>query len=1458
MADQLAVFKSARREIRGREIIADDLKCFQKGSKVKVPGTTIDVVGALIQLLAHRDGHSDFAVFSSWLSPLISRKVPQGTHHGTIDGHILDACLGEPKERLMTKARWVFPLYGDNPPHWVLGYLELGAREFHIFNGCPELNFYMWAEPALTELGESVYAYLGFLDVNLAPWKVYHDSPSMLMRQMNGWACGFFTIHDMQVVAKGESTAAVTNEHTERIQKETLEMILTNLFLLEKPIAPLAAEDTDADCNMNPAGSDEIDTQIDNPIDNGIGMSDSPIDNNVGMNVDTDVDSQITHHTSPALSTDVRDNSDAPVASSSKRKLPSIDTDTNLKPLKKLKRLPKLSNNQRKEVLESNQWISLVEPHRVKCQGCATWVKLAADRTYKPDNWERHESKCPNITGVRKIRIAVKPTAKPPASKSSSDVAITSVNKPTTAPASWQHSKEMNESPEDDSNTDTKGKSKTRYTTRVVSASPSIAGVFAPGPIKNPPRKPIVIPQPLPCQYLSGDDYREYIERTETRSMGGISPTLRGRIARQILFYKKLNALKKDARTPESDAVVESSIPTDGNACIASRQWTNAEHVKLDDALQGYARWEVNFAKKIIRSTHCEGLTTNTTRKKQEASLSMEEQHEVLVNRNNYSHKLFADTEARKIQELLNDPLVFKAFKNLENDEPTSCFIELYEAARDGKLKKHETLTDLCKVVAEMLKRDGSNKKYGMRYPAHYLNFMILMRSYGGNLSQQYGILNGELPCPSSRHLRTLVAGSEDALQNPELIYENIARAKRLADSIEYTGPVAVAGDCTKVRKRLTYSNDFGGHILGGVLPFLECIAEDREDIEQVMQKIQKAKAEASQVRAILIKVAIYFIPLPHIPPQVVALLPTDGKDNAAKIVEQNLKLLQMAAELSLPIISFAADGAASELAAQNLMDKKNTPFPAVAYDYPLYGVHLRAPVMKTGPVVSNTDAFHARKTGRNQPQYGTKTESMGEEVLVNDNLVQLYETGESGMLHSDVNNTDRQDDGPARHIFHYQALLACTTGDGDGMQIRGGFGGLFVYLFILGNLFDAWLNRMMTVQNRVVAVLRARFFLHFWRAHIPFCPWLLLTDFVEHFFGLARMMLPNFTYAEFLKIVQHIMVRQRILLSGSFKEKRERKAGLGKDDSDSDPDEDEDEDDDQEVVDDELEVVSVFSGVKSAAHDAARYSALCDDYEAAVKEAGSLPERPPPPPPPPSPDPSPSPLVVKSEFIVDGKLSIAMMLQARLHWQSGTTTKSEKVVRIDSRFALSRIAKGEEPEKMTLQEASNAVRVLQDLNSATHANKPRKYLLPNITAKNVHALNPLSVGSYAVMWNGTRFYIGEILDDSSEPDQSDDEDDRDPALIDAPIFSCRHKTVLLYTHAKIDHLLFNLGSEAFEKGRRGGALTLTQPAALKWTTLTKPGPVAKELKQLTTVTAVSENLETATFFCTHQVLMEC
>ncbi len=136
-------------------------------------------------------------------------------------------------------------------------------------------------------------------------------------------------------------------------------------------------------------------------------------------------------------------------------------------------------------------------------------------------------------------------------------------------------------------------------------------------------------------------------------------------------------------------------------------------------------------------------------------------------------------------------------------------------------------------------------------------------------------------------------------------------------------------------------------------------------------------------------------------------------------------------------------------------------------------------------------------------------------------------------------------------------------------------------------------MNRRLSVEDRVLAVVRARMFLNSWYHHIkslsrtfpdlysmtrsfisppsfnifnrlcdtliahviaygkyyrnhPFCPWIMGTGFVEHFFGLARSLLPDFSYAELLKMVKHIMLCQKLLLGGNFDDKRERKSRSG------------------------------------------------------------------------------------------------------------------------------------------------------------------------------------------------------------------------------------------------------------------------------------------------------------------------
>ena len=78
---------------------------------------------------------------------------------------------------------------------------------------------------------------------------------------------------------------------------------------------------------------------------------------------------------------------------------------------------------------------------------------------------------------------------------------------------------------------------------------------------------------------------------------------------------------------------------------------------------------------------------------------------------------------------------------------------------------------------------------------------------------------------------------------------------KRLQVSLGCKAPLAMGSDCTKVRARLSYSNDYGGHILGSVLSLSECAVEDADDIDELINEIKEKNAHATQTRAIMMKV---------------------------------------------------------------------------------------------------------------------------------------------------------------------------------------------------------------------------------------------------------------------------------------------------------------------------------------------------------------------------------------------------------------------------------------------------------------------------------------------------------------------------------------------------------------------------------------------------------------------------
>ncbi|KAJ6469868.1 hypothetical protein C8R45DRAFT_937507 [Mycena sanguinolenta] len=410
----LALFNKSRHEIRGMQVKADDFVPFQNGRKLKISGTALNAVGALIKLQAERAGNSDFAIFSAWLSPLVSRQVPQNEIYGTIRSHIVDACLGAPLEILLAKSRWLFPMYGSDPLHWVLGWIEPGARLYHIFDSVPELRSVSWAEPALLELGDTVYATLGHLQIDWEPWRRVLHSPPEFERQMNNWACGFFVIHGMCVLAEGSGIENVKDSETERVREKTLKLVVDNIAYIfpysfgRDPLIFEALKEQLWPRNLRTAGGTV----------KKLFQSFAEQATNDSMVSAQDVEMVCPAESPPVECMETKQSAD-PTPSTSETPVvtekPSVGSKRKIEePGREDARKSKMAKgaytkvSDREKALEQNENIMTVEAHRVRCKACLNWVDLDKKVKFKLSPWDSHEERCPRIRGTVGVRTVVK------------------------------------------------------------------------------------------------------------------------------------------------------------------------------------------------------------------------------------------------------------------------------------------------------------------------------------------------------------------------------------------------------------------------------------------------------------------------------------------------------------------------------------------------------------------------------------------------------------------------------------------------------------------------------------------------------------------------------------------------------------------------------------------------------------------------------------------------------------------------------------------------------------------------------------------------------------------------------------------------------------------------------------------------------------------------------------------
>ncbi|CAB4436211.1 unnamed protein product [Rhizophagus irregularis] len=429
------------------------------------------------------------------------------------------------------------------------------------------------------------------------------------------------------------------------------------------------------------------------------------------------------------------------------------------------------------------------------------------------------------------------------------------------------------------------------------------------------------------------------------------------------------------------------------------------------------------------------------------------------------------------------------SFLGNENSSTIGFWLELADKATQGAFEQKPVFKGLCYIMLQAAERKEKDKGLqNLKYSDELIDFFTVL----GSISlKALELFCQNLAGMTIRTIRRHRSTSEDIINNPDFCYENVARFKRLLDALHYKGPVVAMTDCTKLKAGLQYSSNLGC-IVGSTLDRSDCMIETYDDIYDKVSNIKQKNAIAKDVRVYVLQV-----PLSKFPPVIVAIIPTRG-DNAEKIFAYHQKLLDIAARLEIHIISIGSDGAAAEFQAQNLLQATKTSS-RIQHQNLQYGINFNCPIFhKVGPVIRIQNPKYRKKTARNA-------------VMSDDSI----------MFKRDVIGLDRQDDNAAYRVFCLKNLEQILDEEKNlPFEQRG----LFVYLFIMGELLDSYLNQNITHNERIEMAMTAYFFLHLWKYHIE-----TLNNLYPSYVSISKNFLATQTFNIMISLVESLVLLIKI-----------------------------------------------------------------------------------------------------------------------------------------------------------------------------------------------------------------------------------------------------------------------------------------------------------------------------------------
>ncbi|KAJ7245054.1 hypothetical protein C8J57DRAFT_1082457 [Mycena rebaudengoi] len=478
-------------------------------------------------------------------------------------------------------------------------------------------------------------------------------------------------------------------------------------------------------------------------------------------------------------------------------------------------------------------------------------------------------------------------------------------------------------------------------------------------------------------------------------------------------------------------------------------------------------------------------------------------------------------------------------------------------------------------VEAMVTKTDREERGVGMqnfKYAPAYDEFCNVLRV---SSPATYRSFKEHLPARSERNFRAKEA--REPRFPMDISDRNFKLAAEHLAALNYDGPVNLSCDDTKLFPsfRLYWDNDKKSHFLVGGTDGPMRVS----DPEQVKSVIAESRAR----KATKIRLWCITIPVPGVTPIIVAALPIANDLKAPELLKYLIQVVDGLIDHNIKVVSYACDGTQIERTVQDLFVKQaNEKIEHLIKDPHGKGPALRIviAVVRGQSICMIQDSKHALKTFRNNLFSGARLLPLGSYIAIYARIREMAFADGSPLFHRDVEKLDRQDDNAATRLFSADTLKYLADHHPEYL-------GEIVYLFIFGELIDAYQNRFICHAERVKLVLRARYFLDSWSSFLeisnynkslyclsrealdiariiiegylalvyihrdnvdglfPLLPWLHSSEACEHVFGEARRIVKDFTMLDFLYMIPKLRIKIRAaVLRAKASDPKARAAG--------------------------------------------------------------------------------------------------------------------------------------------------------------------------------------------------------------------------------------------------------------------------------------------------------------------------